>query len=65
MEYIDSLKGIDLERFGAEGLYKTRYLAEKVIRNSVYFNGNDKIVKVTGGYRIMSPWEYDVWRKQK
>ncbi len=65
MEYIDSLKGINLERFEVEGLYKTRYLAEKVKRNSCYFNGDDKIVKVTGGYKIMSPWEYDVWRKQK
>lgn len=62
---ICSLRWLALGGIKAKGLYKTRYLAEKVKRNSCYFNGDDKIIKVTGGYRIMSPWEYDVWRKQK
>ena len=46
-------------------LYPTRYKATKERNTNPWHNGDDKIVKVTGGYRIMSPWEYDVWRKQK
>ena len=46
-------------------LYPTRYNATKERDNNPRYNGDDKIVKVAGGYKIMSPWEYDVWRKQK
>lgn len=46
-------------------LYPTRYKATKERDTNPRHNGDDIIVKVTGGYTIMSPWEYDVWRKQK
>ena len=46
-------------------LYPTRYKATKERDNNPRYNGDDKIVKVIGGYKIMSPWEYDIWRKQK
>lgn len=40
-------------------LYLTRYAAEKEKR------GNERIIKVTGGYAIMTVQEYNNWRKQK
>lgn len=46
-------------------LYPTRYKAVKERNNNPRYNGDDKIIKVTGGYTIMSPWKYDLWRKQK
>lgn len=41
------------------GLYSTRYYAKKVA------SGNDIVVKVDGGYTIMSPHDYNIWKKQK
>lgn len=40
-------------------IYKTRYQANKVKR------GNERVVKVYGGYIIMSYQEYNVWKNQK
>lgn len=41
-------------------IYKTRYQAEKE-----KIKGREKIVKVNGGYVIMSYDKYKDWRKQK
>lgn len=49
------IKGYD-ERIG---LYTSRYFAKKESSSS------DVIVKVYGGYKIMTASEYTTWRKQK
>lgn len=49
------IKGIDPET----GLYTSRYYARKDA------TGGDVVVKVCGGYRIMSASDYNVWRKQR
>ena len=41
-------------------IYKNRYQANKAKQDK-----NDVIVKVIGGYTIMTASEYQVWRKQK
>lgn len=41
-------------------IYKNRYQASKAKTDK-----NSVIVKVTGGYTIMTADEYSVWRKQK
>ena len=41
------------------GLYASRYYAKKEAR------GDEVVVKVEGGYKIMSHPEYITWRKQK
>lgn len=41
-------------------IYKTRYQAEKD-RNK----GEERVVKVDGGYTLMTHQEYEIWRKQK
>lgn len=41
------------------GLYTTRYYAKKVA------TGNDVVVKVDGGYTIMTASEYQIWKNQK
>lgn len=48
-------KGYDLE----SGLYTSRYYARKAA------TGNDVVVKVEGGYKIMRASDYNVWRKQQ
>lgn len=50
-----SCKGYDQE----SGLYMSRYYARKDARN------DQVIVKVDGGYKIMSASDYNIWRKQK
>lgn len=40
-------------------IYETRYQARK---NKI---GDQKIVKVAGGYVLMEPYEYQVWKQQK
>lgn len=40
-------------------IYETRYKARKEAR------GGEVVVKVCGGYAIMSAQDYNVWRKQK
>ena len=41
------------------GLYTTRYYASKDA------TGTDVVVKVCGGYAIMTASDYNVWRKQR
>lgn len=41
-------------------IYKNRYWATKSKSDK-----NDRVVKVCGGYTIMSPFEYNVWKNQK
>lgn len=41
-------------------IYKTRYQAEKDRKK-----GKEKVVKVDGGYTIMTYENYEIWRKQK
>lgn len=41
------------------GLYISRYYAKKEARS------DEVVVKVDGGYKIMSYSEYTIWRKQK
>ena len=40
-------------------IYKTRYQARKVA------TGDEVVVKVDGGYAVMSATDYIVWRQQK
>ena len=41
------------------GLYSSRYYAKKAACN------DDVVVKVDGGYKIMSASEYSAWRKKQ
>ena len=41
-------------------IYKTRYQAEKVRRK-----GEEIVVRVSGGYVVMTYADYSVWKKQK
>lgn len=45
--------------------YKTRYQAEKARKANPYISSASVIVKVCGGYVIMSPRDYEIWKKQK
>lgn len=47
------------------GLYPTRYYAEKARDKCSMFDGSEKVVKVCGGYKLMTPYEYEVFRYQK
>lgn len=49
------MKGIDQET----GLYTSRHYAQKDA------TGDDVVVKVCGGYRIMSAGDYIIWRQQR
>lgn len=40
-------------------IYDTRYQAQKEKRDG------EKVIKVNGGYAIMTFSEYEVWKKQK
>lgn len=46
-------------------IYKNRYQANKVRSTSPWYNAFDMIIKVDGGYVIMAPDEYRVWKLQK
>ncbi len=48
-------KGYDINT----GLYTTRYYARKAA------TGADVVVKVCGGYMIMTASNYNIWRKQR
>lgn len=41
------------------GLYSSRYYAKQAA------NGSEVVVKVCGGYKIMSASDYQIWRNQK
>ena len=55
----------DMERFNnngydeMNGLYKSRYYANKAKSD------NEVVVKVCGGFKIMSVYEYEDWKKQR
>ena len=51
----NTCKGYDQE----SGLYTSRYYAKKDATGDVV------VVKVCGGYRIMSASDYIIWRKQR
>lgn len=46
-------------------IYKTRYHAMKAKREGAFYNGADIVVKVEGGYKLMTAEDYRTWRKQK
>lgn len=50
-----SNKGFDI----ITGLYTTRYYAHKAATSA------DVVVKVCGGYTIMTATNYNIWRKQR
>ncbi len=45
--------------------YPNRYQAQKAKKKNPYARGSDVIVKVSGGYTIMTTTEYLYWKKQK
>lgn len=40
-------------------IYKTRYLAEQ------NRHGGERVVRVEGGYIVMSARQYQIWKRQK
>ena len=46
-------------------IYKTRYQADKVRKTDPWHSSDEKIVKVSGGYVLMTAEEYETWKKQK
>lgn len=40
-------------------IYRTKYLAQKVAMS------DEVVVKVEGGYMIMSVYEYKTWKRQR
>lgn len=51
----NNCKGYDQET----GLYASRYYAKKDVTS------DEVVVKVCGGYKIMSASDYIIWRKQR
>ena len=49
----------EMQLMQAAGLYATRYAAQKDAR------GGDVVVKVEGGYKIMTAQEWQIWLRQK
>ena len=47
------------------GLYPTRYAAKKAMSYDAYICSDSAIVKVEGGYKILSWSDYHTWRAQK
>lgn len=46
-------------------IFRSRYAALQERKSNPFLNGSDKVVKVDGGYTIMSPSDYNTWRKQQ
>lgn len=46
-------------------IFKNRYQAEKARKTDSFFTGAEKVIKVCGGYVLMMPDEYRIWRNQK
>jgi len=46
-------------------IYKTRYMADKVRKTDPYHSTSEIIVKVCGGYTLMTAEEYRIWKNQK
>ena len=55
MEKQYTINGQDIRN----GLYISRYYASKAV------SGGDVVVKVDGGYKIMTVNQYNVWKMQK
>ena len=45
--------------------FPTRYRAEKEKKNNPWYSSTDKVIKVDGGYTIMTIQEYYIWKEQK
>lgn len=45
--------------------YSTRYQADKVKKTDPYHRSDERIVKVCGGYKLMTEQDYQIWKKQK
>ena len=52
---MESCKGYDQ----TSGLYASRYYALKAA------TGDEVVIKVDGGYKILSASDYNIWRKQR
>ena len=46
-------------------IFKNRHQADKARKTEPFFNGEEKIIKVYGGYVLMGAEEYRVWKMQK
>ena len=46
-------------------VYKTRYRAEKARKGNPYIRSDSVVVKVCGGYVIMTAEDYRTWKNQK
>lgn len=46
-------------------IFKTRYQADKERKENPFRNNEEKIIKVSGGYTLMTPDEYYTWENQK
>lgn len=46
--------------------YSTRYQADKIRKTDPYHRSDEVIVKVCGGYKLMTPdYYYNIWKRQK
>lgn len=45
-------------------IYKNRYQAGKARKSNPFFNGDEMIVKVCGGYVLIDRADYKIWRGQ-
>ena len=46
-------------------IYKTRKEADTVRKSDPWHTSEERIVKVTGGYALMTESEYQNWKNQK
>ena len=46
-------------------IFKNRYQAQKARKTEPFFNGSEICVKVCGGYVLMDPDYYRIWKNQK
>lgn len=46
-------------------IYNTRKEAENVRDSDPWHSSDERIVKVSGGYALMTECEYEVWKSQK
>ena len=46
-------------------IYKTRKEADEVRKTDPFHHSDERIVKVYGGYMLMTEEEYRIWKNQK
>lgn len=46
-------------------IFRNRYQAEKAWKTSPGYSAEDRVVKVSGGYKLMSERDYQIWKNQK